>query len=127
MKIKSRNLYLFILYFAVVFFSILLANSIKVKSHEAPPTEETPQGWQYPIECCHDRDCAPVISSTFVAEKNDLPSLVITTKHGTVKVPKDFSIRPSGDNKMHACIRTFGDDNQSKILMLVCLFMPPSS
>ena len=87
----------------------------------------------YPIECCHQIDCAPVdhveIMDTrdFVKAgmgfvlKLKLPSqTILHTKHGTATVPEDFdprSIYDSPDGQMHACIRSG---------KLVCWFKPAS-
>jgi hypothetical protein len=61
----------------------------------------------YPIECCHDNDCAPIV-------KEDHHT--VTTSHGTVTVPQNFKpIRPSQDSKSHACIV----NNK-----LICIFRP---
>jgi hypothetical protein len=61
----------------------------------------------YPIECCHNQDCAPIVK-----EDNH----TVTTSHGTVTVPPGFKpIRPSQDEKSHACII----NNK-----LICIFRP---
>jgi len=79
----------------------------------------------YPMECCHGMDCAPVenvgtISSTLLG--NQLPGMVVTTKHGTAAVPATFPRRESKDGRMHACMRP-GDGGAMR---LVCLFVPPA-
>jgi hypothetical protein len=83
---------------------------------------ESPSGWQYPKECCHQLDCAPITDSSFTKPTNptELPQLVVTTKHGTVAVPHNFKFRKSGDSNPHACMRPDGMGG----LMLICLFFP---
>ena len=85
----------------------------------------------YPLECCHAQDCAPVDKAEtsmppisipphamgFTAIVPPLPTLTVTTKHGTAPVPANLQRRPSPDGRMHACIR------DGKV---ICLFIPPS-
>jgi hypothetical protein len=78
----------------------------------------------YPMECCHEQDCAPVISATSEVEATAdalMPAqLVVTTKFGTVAVPHGFERKPSPDGRMHACIRKDGNGD----LWLICFFVP---
>jgi hypothetical protein len=61
----------------------------------------------YPLECCHQMDCAPIVKEE---------GSTVTTIHGTVIVPQNFKpVRPSQDNKSHACIV----NNK-----LICIFRP---
>ncbi len=61
----------------------------------------------YPMECCHNQDCAPIVK-----EQDNK----VTTEHGTVEVPQNFRpVRPSQDEKSHACII----NNK-----LICIFRP---
>jgi hypothetical protein len=79
----------------------------------------------YPMECCSGTDCAVVEHVTYASSANaetDLPILVVTTKHGTARVPPNFPRRPSKDGEMHACIRSVQDT-----MKLICLFVPPPS
>lgn len=83
----------------------------------------------YPMECCSGMDCAPVISSSWVAgatfehgQRSDgIPLLVVTTQHGTAVVPQTLPRRESKDGRMHACIRTAGGAPT-----VICIFVPPS-
>ena len=74
----------------------------------------------YPMECCHQMDCAPVdeasSSMLFQGGVLSLAPMTIKTRHGEVVVPPNFPARQSKDGRMHACIREG---------RLVCLFMPP--
>lgn len=84
----------------------------------------------YPRECCSGQDCAPVISSRWVAGArydatghevtNPTPMEEVTTEKGTVIVPPNMPHRPSQDNRRHACI---GRDTTS--YYLICIFDPP--
>jgi hypothetical protein len=80
----------------------------------------------YPYECCHDQDCAPVTSVSYVADSSDpLPLMVVTTIHGTAAVPHNFplsKIKHSEDGRMHACIT----NAWSGPTRLICLFLPDS-
>ena len=109
MKIPARA------FIALVILTVLIASFVdRARAHD----------W-YPIECCHGMDCAPVenvdtIISTALG--NELPALVVTTKHGTAVVPATFPRRESKDGRMHACMRP-GDGGSMR---LVCLFVPPA-
>ena len=86
----------------------------------------------YPLECCHDMDCAPVEHTEIVPTPATAdpkgagigPSaMIVTTKHGTVLVPANFPRRESKDHRMHACMLP-GAGGQ---MQLICIFMPPST
>ncbi len=81
----------------------------------------------YDRERCSGQDCAPVEKVDMVAgalysgppdQKNVLPVMVVTTKHGMAAVPRNMKIRPSPDGRMHACILSGN---------LICLYVPPNS
>lgn len=79
----------------------------------------------YPKECCHDNDCAPVESvsrSSSLAATSELPSMVVTTKHGTAIVPPNLPRRESKDNRMHACMNS----GPMGKMQLICIFTPPT-
>ena len=80
----------------------------------------------YDMICCGGMDCAPVDHVEMVAGSytdtngdkhvNPMPSMVVTTRHGTVIVPQNFPRLPSKDGNMHACIVAG---------QLRCLYEPP--
>ena len=83
----------------------------------------------YPMECCHNRDCAPAKVEIVPTQPINglamslapatLPSaMLVTTPFGSAMVPANFRTRESPDGRTHACI--IGGK-------LVCLFVPPSS
>jgi hypothetical protein len=89
----------------------------------------------YDADCCNQIDCAPVEKVEVVptgrmhAGMSLLPTAklptttIITTKHGTVAIPEDFtgkSRRQSRDGRMHACIRQTASGAK-----LICLYEPP--
>jgi hypothetical protein len=84
----------------------------------------------YPLECCHEMDCAPVDRTEIVPTPTSdpretaagQPAMVVTTKHGSVLVPGNFPRRESKDHRMHACMMP-GVGGQ---MQLICIFMPPS-
>jgi hypothetical protein len=84
----------------------------------------------YPLECCHEMDCAPVdrteIVPTPTADPQGAavgqPAMIVTTRHGSVLVPGNFPRRESKDHRMHACMMP-GVAGQ---MQLICIFMPPS-
>ena len=71
----------------------------------------------YPIECCHQMDCAPADRVEFFADVG----MVVTSRHGTVVVPANHQPRLSKDHRMHVCMRPAGGGK----MRLICLFMPP--
>jgi hypothetical protein len=86
----------------------------------------------YPLECCHDMDCAPVehaevIPTPATADPKGAGSgpsaMIVTTKHGTVLVPANFPRRESKDHRMHACMMPSAGGQ----MQLICIFMPPST
>ncbi len=82
----------------------------------------------YPLECCHNQDCAAVekveMLPTPTAEGPGGPgmSMVVTTKYGSALVPATFPRRESKDHRMHACMLPDGEGR----MRLICIFMPPS-
>src|SRR5262245_43060414 len=79
----------------------------------------------YPKECCHDNDCAPVESvarTSSLAASSELPSTVVTTKHGTAVLPPNLPRRESKDNRMHACM----NPGPMGKMQLICIFTPPT-
>jgi hypothetical protein len=86
----------------------------------------------YPLECCHEMDCAPVDRAEIVPTPTTTEApgvaggpaaLIVTTKHGTVIVPANFPRRESKDHRMHACMLP-GAGGQ---MQLICIFLPPST
>jgi hypothetical protein len=53
----------------------------------------------YPMECCHQMDCAPVESAdyTTAVASGDIPQWVVTTRHGSAVVPQNIPLRESKD------------------------------
>lgn len=78
----------------------------------------------YPKECCHDNDCAPVESTrtALLAASPELPSTIVTTKHGTAVAPPNLPRRESKDNRMHACM----NPGPMGKMQLICIFTPPA-
>jgi len=79
----------------------------------------------YPKECCHDNDCAPVESTartSSLAASSELPSTLVTTKHGTAVIPPNLPRRESKDNRMHACM----SPGPMGKMQLICIFTPPT-
>jgi hypothetical protein len=82
----------------------------------------------YPMECCHDQDCAPVEKAEIInmpalaglaglSTKVPPTRMLVTTKHGTALVPDNLPRRTSPDGRMHACIHGG---------VVICIFMPPA-
>jgi hypothetical protein len=76
----------------------------------------------YPKECCHDMDCAPVQRTEIVSTLGGVPQMSVTSKQGTVIVPRNFPLRASKDGRMHVCMRS----DEFGAVYLICLFVPPS-
>lgn len=87
--------------------SILIAYSFAARAH-------SDGAMKYPLECCHNYDCAPVIRAN---RAPNTPIIVVETKFGTATVPPDMKPRESQDHRTHACIRNGA---------VVCIFYPPS-
>ena len=77
----------------------------------------------YPHECCHDQDCAAVVSLARLADGR----LRVETEHGIAYAPVGFDVRPSPDNKAHACLRDKGPPSEHRGWILVCLFLPAAA
>ena len=75
----------------------------------------------YPYDCCAGDDCEPVDSMSPLL-KDGAPQWVITSKRGTVSVPRDFPMRESQDGRMHVCT----EYNEWGDLMVKCIFAPPN-
>jgi len=78
----------------------------------------TAHDW-YRLECCNNRNCAPVESVTW-----SVPTAIgqlIVTRHGTAAVPIGFPIRKSKDGRMHVGLRP----NEFDSCDVMSLFMPP--
>ena len=78
-----------------------------------------------PAQASHDHDCAPVESiarTSSLAAAADLPSTVVTTRHGTAVLPPNLPRRESKDNRMHACM----NPGPLGKMQLICIFTPPA-
>lgn len=102
-----------ILIISMIFFVIIIASTLSFLITNAHSHE-----W-YDKECCSEQDCAPVLSLS----KNSDGSMNLTSKHGTVNIPKEFSKRPSRDNQEHICMRPseYGD------MYPICYYVPMGS
>jgi hypothetical protein len=79
----------------------------------------------YPMECCNGIDCAPVESTAHTRPigSGSVPDLIVTTKHGSAVVPKNFPVGESRDHRMHACMLPRGNG----LMQIICIFLPPSN
>lgn len=71
----------------------------------------------YPIECCHQMDCAPIDR----IERFE-GSLIVTSKHGTAIVPDVLPRRESKDSRSHVCMRPAQDG----AMRVICYFEAPA-
>jgi hypothetical protein len=71
----------------------------------------------YPIECCHQLDCGPVLSM-----RQTPAGLEVTSTHGTAVVPQTMAPRKSQDHQAHVCIRP----GENGALKVICYFEQPS-
>ena len=93
----------YIMFGLSIFIILSVLFNPKVKAHS----------WYDPL-CCNNNDCAPVLKS--VIDNNG--NTTVTTKHGTITIPKTFPRKPSQDEKEHACfIGTY----------LYCYYVPGGS
>lgn len=81
--------------YKVIWAVIILITLIAIVGANAAQSHE----W-YDKECCSDDDCAPVEKTVY----NDNGSITVTSKHGTVTIPRGFPRKPSKDEKDHVCI-----------------------
>ena len=77
----------------------------------------------YPHECCHDEDCAVVVSLFRLHDGR----LRIETARGVALAPVGFNVRPSPDGKAHACLRHVGPPNEHRGWVVICLFLPAAA
>lgn len=80
----------------------------------------------YDYECCHQKDCGPVLKIE-KAEGGDL----MTTKHGTafVKHNGTHKHRKAIDGRWHVCMRNpyvneFQETPESKYMIPICVYQP---
>jgi hypothetical protein len=87
-------------------------------------SQATSHDW-YPLECCNGVDCAPVESTahTQPITSGSVPELIVTTRHGSAIVPKNFPIRESKDHRMHVCMIP----RANGLMQIICVFLPPSN
>jgi len=103
---------------AIISLILIGFTTSSAKSHEAP------SGWFYEKECCHSKDCAPVlriikeeVGETYVSE------------HGSVHVlPTDnVKRRASKDDNFHICMRDSYEHEKlrdSRTKMPICIYYP---
>lgn len=86
---------------------ILLALIVHARAHEAP------SGWEYPMACCHNFDCAPLDANRV---KEIEGGYLIDGKHFVAQ--KDAKDSPDGI--YHACFPSLGQAPR-------CFWHPPNS
>ena len=64
--------------------------------------ESRAHSW-YDVQCCSEKDCAPVTDT----QEDGHGNLIVSSELGTVFVPNNFTRRPSQDEKDHICIITY--------------------
>lgn len=80
--------------------------------HASAPAfaHDSGMGWQYPADCCHDRDCKPVTCDS-ISETRD------GFLQGGLTYRRD-QVRATQDSKCHACAMSGRP---------ICLFILPST
>lgn len=76
-----------------------------VSAHQAP------SGWQYPLECCSDHDCAPIADAD-IPRPLDGGDWLLTTGEVVLR----SKVKWSPDGHYHLC--RMGE-------VIFCLFVPP--
>jgi hypothetical protein len=99
-------MYRFIFIWSFVFITLLVLVNPSTKGHE----------W-YDKGCCSEQDCAPIIEKHRDIQGN----WVVTTRHGTAIFSFSTRIRPSKDEKDHACMMPPFAPNDSNMIPL-CLY-----
>ena len=108
---------------------VLLAASLALASFGAA-SHQAPSGWDYSEDCCYSVDCAPVPDTAIEEVQGGYSVNIPRGTHpmlmkglGTEPARKFFPhgdgrIRPSGDEKKHACVRPSGT--------VLCIYITPS-
>lgn len=92
-----------------------------IMSAVAPNAPTFGHDW-YPKDCCHDMDCAPVESATWLTPASGgAPQLVVISKHGRAIIRQGISIRTSKDSRMHVCMKRYDPLGE---MVANCLFLP---
>lgn len=94
----------------MTFFAILLATLFMMLTSLIIIAHAWAHDW-YPLECCHNQDCAPIT-------KYDPVTKIVSTSRASAQLDALTRYYESKDNKTHACIRG------GKV---VCFFLPPSN
>lgn len=68
----------------------------------------------YDSQCCSDKDCSVVLDT----QEDGHGNLIVTSKHGTVFISKEFTRRPSQDENDHICIINYNGK-----LMVLCYYV----
>lgn len=71
---------------------LLLVLAMPAAAHQAP------SGWQYPMHCCHDRDCSPIAPSRV----REVPDGYLVDGRWTVQ---HIHAGDSPDGEYHACFQ----------------------
>lgn len=107
----------FLVYVAVCLVLALWIVDQKAYAHKAQ------SGWEYPKHCCDENDCSEVIGEPKYTP--DGMYVILTNKFGTARCPIS-QIKPSQDEKWHACIvRNFEEEYSGGGNWCVCSFAPP--
>lgn len=83
--------------------ALVLALATGAKAHEAP------LGWSYPLECCHNRDCAEIPSDRVKEGPGGYRVTLLPGDHDFVTAPVSHLIpygiaKPSPDGLYHICL-----------------------
>lgn len=84
---------------------------------------EAPTGWQYPPECCHNMDCAPVEKTG----ENSAGEGIATTKlHYNITIkPEVYTYKKiSPDGKLHVCATPDSQMAPQMRRRFYCIFNP---
>jgi len=101
---------------AVPIVTAYIAAASPADAHVHHSTDGTSVSW-YPMDCCHDGDCHPVLRVRAWAD-----GLLMTTDDGaTLFVNPSKARRPSRDSRWHVC---YGEGENPAIR---CVFEPPNS
>lgn len=114
----------------LLFFIMLLVASPVVAQNYLPPPKhkpDDPSHW-YHLYCCHLQDCAPITKWEKIEH-----GWIITIENGRRAIlPEDFmtrgsiTVKPSQDEKYHACIPVTMDESADKRGSIICVYVPLS-
>jgi len=90
-----------------------------VSGFEIATAHPAPSGWNYPVHCCRNQDCAQISEDDVMALQGGWG-----VKATGEVIPYDTA-QPSPDGSYHRCSPRFADTHEAD--RTICLFVPPQT